>query len=64
MKNIHLIILFVISIALVAVGALFKIVSKGVSGNEVILAALCLKFFIVIMLIWKNRTSIIPWLKQ
>jgi len=64
MKNLHLIILFVLSIALVTFGALLKMLSKGASGNEIIIIALCLKGLILAALLWKNRTSIIPWLKQ
>jgi hypothetical protein len=64
MKNLFLLILLVVAIAVASFGALIKILTKGTSGNEIMIFAFCLKGLVLIALIWKNRGSIIPWLKQ
>lgn len=65
MKNLTLIILFGVAVMIAAVGAFLKIMTKGTSiGNEVMIAALCLKAIVLVIFFWKYRNSIIPWLKQ
>lgn len=65
MKNLTLIILFAVAMFLVVVGAFVKIITKGSSvGNEIMIAAICMKTVIIVVFIWKYRNAIIPWLKQ
>ena len=64
MKNMTLLILLVASFAVAVIGGFMKIMTKGSSGNEIMLIAFSLKGLIIIALIWKNRNAILPWLKQ